>query len=174
MTATLEILERLIAFDTVSAKSNLALIEYVEDLLAGWGYTVTRLPDPDGQKAGLLAQIGPAGAGILLSAHTDVVPVEGQTWASDPFTLTRRGDRLYGRGSVDMKGFLACVLASVPRFQAAGLTRPIHIAFSYDEETGGYGMPVLLRHMAGKAFRPAVVIVGEPTEMKIITGHKGG
>lgn len=116
----------------------------------------------------------PIDGGIVLNGHTDVVPVEGQTWSTDPFRLTRDGGKLFGRGSVDMKGFLACVLGAVPLFKAADLKRPIHIAFSYDEETGGHGMPVLLKSMGDKAYRPAVVIVGEPTEMQIVTGHKGG
>ncbi len=130
--------------------------------------------DDTGERANVFATIGPEiDGGVVLNGHTDVVPVAGQKWSTDPFKLTRRGDRLYGRGSVDMKGFLACVLGSVPAFKAAQLKRPIHIAFSFDEETGGFGMPVLLESMAGKSFKPSIVIVGEPTEMNIITGHKG-
>ena len=172
---TTQILERLVGFDSISGRPTHGIVGYIEDYLQRLGIETTLSFDDAGERANIFATIGPQiDGGVLLNGHTDVVPVEGQTWASDPFTLTRRGDRLFGRGSVDMKGFLACVLASVPRFQAATLTRPIHIAFSYDEETGGYGMPVLLDSMAALPFRPEVVIVGEPTEMQIITGHKGG
>lgn len=173
--SAIEILERLVAFDSISGKPTHEIVGYIQDYLANLGVETTLSFDEAGERANVFATIGPQiDGGVLLNGHTDVVPVEGQTWASDPFTLARRNDRLYGRGSVDMKGFLACVLASVPRFQAADLSRPIHIAFSYDEETGGYGMPVLLDSMATFPFRPDVVIVGEPTEMQIITGHKGG
>ena len=130
--------------------------------------------DDDGERSNIFLTIGPKiDGGVLFNGHTDVVPVEGQKWSTDPFTLTQFDDRLYGRGSVDMKGFLACALASLPNFLAANLKKPIHFAFSYDEETGGFGMPVLLKSMAENQFQPDVVIVGEPTEMKIITGHKG-
>ena len=172
---TIEILERLVSFDSISGRPTHGIVGYVQEYFAGHGIEVDLSFDEAGERANVFATIGPAiDGGVLLNGHTDVVPVEGQFWASDPFTLTRRGDRLYGRGSVDMKGFLACVMASVPRFQAADLSRPIHIAFSYDEETGGYGMPVLLNSMGSLPYRPEVVIVGEPTEMQIVTGHKGG
>ncbi|MEM7425798.1 MAG: acetylornithine deacetylase [Pseudomonadota bacterium] len=172
---TVEILERLVGFDSISGRPTHGIVGYIKDYLAGHGIEAKLSYDEAGERANVFATIGPElDGGVVLNGHTDVVPVEGQNWTSDPFTLTRREDRLHGRGSVDMKGFLACVLASVPVFKAANLAKPVHIAFSYDEETGGYGMPVLLEHMAGKAFRPGVVIVGEPTEMKIITGHKGG
>ena len=127
------------------------------------------------ERANIFATIGPKiDGGVVLNGHTDVVPVEGQNWSSDPFTLTRKGDRLFGRGSVDMKGFLACVLAFVPMFKATPLLKPIHIAFTFDEETGGFGMPVLLKSLSRFTFRPEIIIVGEPTKMKIVTGHKGG
>lgn len=172
---TTQILERLVGFDSISGRPTHGIVGYLQDYLEGQGVETTLSFDDAGERANIFATIGAhIDGGVLLNGHTDVVPVEGQTWASDPFTLTRREGRLYGRGAVDMKGFLACVLASVPRFQAANLTRPIHIAFSYDEETGGYGMPVLLDSMAAFPFRPEIVIVGEPTEMQIITGHKGG
>lgn len=179
MTDTLEntitILERLVSFDSISGKPTHGIVGYIQDYLSSQGVESTLSYDDAGERANVFATIGPQiDGGVVLNGHTDVVPVEGQNWSNDPFTLTRNGSKLHGRGSVDMKGFLACVLGSVPAFQAANLSRPVHIAFSYDEETGGYGMPVLLEHMAGKAFRPAVVIVGEPTEMNIITGHKGG
>ena len=179
MTDTLEntitILERLVSFDSISGRPTHGIVGYIQEYLSGQGVECTLSYDDAGERANVFATIGPGiDGGVVLNGHTDVVPVEGQSWSNDPFTLTRDGSKLHGRGAVDMKGFLACVLGSVPAFKAAKLTRPIHIAFSYDEETGGYGMPVLLEHMAGKAFRPAVVIVGEPTEMNIITGHKGG
>lgn len=169
------ILGRLVAFPTISARPNGDITKYIQDYLASHGVESTLSFEETGERANIFATIGPnADGGVILNGHMDVVPVEGQTWRTDPFKLTREGDRLYGRGAVDMKGFLACVLASVPVFKAAGLTRPIHIAFSFDEEIGGYGMPVLLDWMAAHAPRPDVVVVGEPTKMKIITGHKGG
>lgn len=172
---TIGILERLVSFDSISGKPTHGIVGYIQDYLSGHGVQSTLSYDDAGERANVFATIGPEiDGGVVLNGHTDVVPVEGQNWSNDPFTLTRNGSKLHGRGSVDMKGFLACVLGAVPDFKAAKLTKPVHIAFSYDEETGGYGMPVLLEYMAGKAFRPAVVIVGEPTEMNIITGHKGG
>lgn len=172
---TVEILERLVGFDSVSGKPTHGIIGYIQNYLAENGIEATLSYDEAGERANLFATIGPEiDGGIVLNGHTDVVPVDGQSWATDPFVLTRRGDRFYGRGSVDMKGFLACVLAMVPTFNAADLKKPIHIAFSYDEEVGGLGMPVLLDSMSANSFRPAIVIVGEPTNMKIVTGHKGG
>lgn len=171
----MEVLARLVSFPSISARPNHDITGYIQDYLASHGVESALSYDETGERANIFATIGPdVDGGVILNGHLDVVPVEGQTWRTDPFTLTRTGERLYGRGSVDMKGFLACVLASVPAFKAADLTRPIHIAFSYDEEIGGLGMPVLLDWMAAHAPRPDVVIVGEPTEMKIITGHKGG
>lgn len=170
-----EILERLVGFESVSGRSTYGIVGFIQKYLAGHGIESTLSYDEAAERANLFATIGPlVDGGVVLSGHTDVVPVEGQSWSSDPFTLSRKGDRLYGRGSVDMKGFLACVLASVPAFIDAGLKKPIHIAFSYDEEVGGLGMPVLLDCMAKKPFRPEMVIIGEPTDMKIVTGHKGG
>lgn len=167
------ILERLVAFDTTSADSNLALIEYVERTLAGHGVTSRRILNGDGAKANLLATIGPReGRGIVLSGHTDVVPVTGQTWASAPFTLTRRDGRLYGRGTSDMKSFLALSMAAVPFFAAAGMKRPIHLAFSYDEEVGCLGAPDLIRALIDEGHHPLAVIVGEPTGMTIVNSHK--
>ena len=172
---TIEILENLVSFESVSERPTHGIIGYIKDYLAGHGIEATLSFDEAGEKANIFATIGPKiDGGIVLSGHTDVVPVEGQNWETDPFKLTRKGNRLHGRGSVDMKGFLACVLGSVPLFKACDLAKPIHIAFSYDEEVGGFGMPVLLEAMAGETFRPEIVIVGEPTEMKLITGHKGG
>ena len=170
-----EILERLVSFESISGRPTHGIVGYVQEYLSSHGIEATLSYDDARERANVFATIGPQiDGGVVLNGHIDVVPVEGQQWSSDPFTLTRKGDRLFGRGSVDMKGFLACVLASVPKFKAANLNRPIHIAFSYDEETGGYGMPVLLNSMAMNPYRPEVVIIGEPTQMQIVTGHKGG
>ncbi|HEX5776873.1 MAG TPA: acetylornithine deacetylase, partial [Caulobacteraceae bacterium] len=153
--------------------SNLALIEWVEGYLADHGVASRRIASDDGRKANLLATIGPAvDGGVVLSGHTDVVPVEGQPWTSDPFTLVERDGRLYGRGSADMKGFIALALAAVPRLKAAPLGRPAHLAFSYDEEIGCLGAPRLIEAL-GELPRPAAVIVGEPTSMEPVVGHKG-
>jgi acetylornithine deacetylase len=169
-----EILARLVAFDTTSRDSNLALIEYVEAELAALGVAARRVPNLDGSKANLFATIGPpVEGGIVLSGHTDVVPVDGQPWSSDPFVLTERDGRLYGRGTCDMKGFLALALAAAPTFARAGLKRPVHLAFSYDEEVGCLGAPDLIRAMAAELPRPSVVVVGEPTDMVAVSGHKG-
>lgn len=171
----LPILERLVGIDSVSGRPTHEIVGYIKSYLENHGLDVELSYDDAGERANVFTTIGPEiDGGVILNGHTDVVAVEGQNWATDPFTLTRRGDRFYGRGSVDMKGFLACVLAAIPTFKAADLKRPLHIAFTYDEETGGFGMPVLLRQMAGKAYRPGIVIVGEPTGMEIVTGHKGG
>ncbi len=169
------ILDRLVGFDSISGRPTHEIVGYIRDYLQDQGLDVILSHDDTGERANVFATIGPqVDGGVVLSGHTDVVPVDGQVWATDPFSLTRRGDRLYGRGAVDMKGFLACVMASVPVFQAADLVRPVHIAFSYDEETGGFGMPVLLDSIGQLPYRPGVVIVGEPTDMNIVTGHKGG
>ena len=174
LNSTIEILERLVAFPSVSGLPNGEIVGYCRDYLHAHGIESSLSYDEAGERANLFATIGPeVDGGVVLSGHTDVVPVEGQNWSNDPFTLIRQDGRLYGRGSVDMKGFLACVLGAVPQFKSLALKRPVHIAFSFDEETGGFGMPYLLRDMGDKAYRPSVVIVGEPTEMKIISGHKG-
>lgn len=174
LNSTVEILERLVAFPSVSGLPNGEIVGYCRDYLHAHGIESSLSYDEAGERANLFATIGPeVDGGVVLSGHTDVVPVEGQNWSNDPFTLVRQDGRLYGRGSVDMKGFLACVLGAVPQFKSLDLKRPVHIAFSFDEETGGFGMPYLLRDMGEKAYRPSVVIVGEPTEMKIISGHKG-
>ncbi|MGH7005594.1 MAG: M20/M25/M40 family metallo-hydrolase, partial [Alphaproteobacteria bacterium] len=168
------ILEMLIGFDTVSAKSNLALVDWVKDYLAGHGVASTLVPNAEGTKANLYATMGPVRAGgVVLSGHTDVVPVAGQAWSSEPFHVTAREDRLYGRGTADMKGFIACALAAVPGFQAAGLKTPIHLAFSYDEEVGCIGVPHLLARLARDLPMPRAAIIGEPTMMQVVTGHKG-
>jgi acetylornithine deacetylase len=169
-----ELLARLVAFDTTSRNSNLALIEFVEAELSALGVASRRVPNADGTKSNLFAAIGPqVDGGVVLSGHTDVVPVDGQPWTSDPFVLTERDGRLYGRGTCDMKGFLALALAAAPSFAAAPLKRPIHLAFSYDEEVGCLGAPDMIAAIAAGSPRPSVVVVGEPTGMEAVAGHKG-
>ena len=170
-----EILADLVGFDTTSARSNLALIEHVRAYLAGHGVIAEIFPSTDGTKASLWATIGPAGpGGIILSGHTDCVPVEGQAWSSDPFTLTERDGRLYGRGACDMKGFDAAALAIVPELVAAELERPVHIALSYDEEVGCTGVREMIAILKERGEAPAACLVGEPTSMRVVVGHKGG
>jgi acetylornithine deacetylase len=172
--AALEILERLIAFDTTSRASNLALIEWVEAYLDVHGVPHRRVPNAEGTKSNLMAAIGPAiEGGVVLSGHTDVVPVDGQAWSSDPFKLTFRDGRYYGRGTCDMKGFLALALAAVPELAAGRSNRPVHLAFSYDEEIGCLGAPSMIEVIAREVPAPALVIVGEPTDMVAVSGHKG-
>jgi acetylornithine deacetylase len=164
-------LARLVGFDTTSRLSNLPLVDYVEAELAAIGVTATRVANEDGRKTNLYATIGPAvPGGIVLSGHTDVVPVDGQPWTSDPFQLTERDGRLYGRGTCDMKGFLALALAAAK--SGAPLARPIHLAFSYDEEVGCLGAPSMIARIADHLPAPAAVIVGEPTNMEVVSGHK--
>ncbi|MGD2133082.1 MAG: acetylornithine deacetylase [Maricaulaceae bacterium] len=167
-------LSELVGFPTISSDSNLELIDYAEARLKAAGARTRRVPDATGTKANLFAAIGPeAPGGVVLSGHTDVVPVEGQAWSTDPFTLTERDGRLYGRGSTDMKGFLACALAAADKFAAAGLPRPVYFALSHDEEVGCLGAPAMIEAMAAELPPIEAVIVGEPTEMKVVTGHKG-
>ena len=164
-------IRRLVAFPTVSRDSNLALIEHVRAYLHGLGVDSHLIYDDDRRKANLYATLGPPDkAGICLSGHTDVVPVDGQDWDTDPFTATLRDGRLYGRGTCDMKGFLGAVLALAPEFLERGLNTPLHLALSYDEEVGCLGVPRLID---GLAVKPAACIVGEPTGMKPVVGHKG-
>lgn len=168
-----EILARLVGFDTTSHLPNRELLDYITGLLDAHGARYEVLPNDDGTKANLYATIGGnVPGGIVLSGHTDVVPVEGQAWTSDPFTLTERGGRLYGRGTSDMKGFIACALACLPVLAATPLTRPVHFAFSYDEEVGCQGVRPMIRHMADHLPQPALVIVGEPTGMAVVDAHK--
>lgn len=168
-----EMIARLIAFPTVSSRSNLDLIDWVEERLTGLGARCRRTANAEGTKANLFASIGPdIPGGIVLSGHSDVVPVEGQTWSSDPFTLTERDGRLYGRGTADMKSFLAIALALAPEFAARPLRRPIHLAFSYDEEVGCLGVGGLIEDMSANLPLPALAIIGEPTDMRLVTGHK--
>lgn len=169
-----EHLARLVAHDTTSRRSNLALIAEVEAHLDAHGVPHQRVPSPDGTRAGLIARIGPAvEGGVVLSAHTDCVPVEGQPWTRDPFTLHRDGQRFIGRGTTDMKGFLAAVLAAVPAMVRAELARPVLLALSYDEEVGTLGAPDLVAALLAGQPRPAAVLVGEPTELRVVTAHKG-
>lgn len=168
------LLARLVAFDTTSRNSNLALIDFVADYLDGFGAEVEVLHDAEGRKANLLASIGPGRAGgVVLSGHTDVVPVDGQVWHGDPFRLEVRDEVLVGRGSSDMKGFIASALAAVPDLAAAKLTTPVHFAFSYDEEVGCLGAPHMIRHMLEQRFAPRAVLIGEPTDMRVMNAHKG-
>jgi acetylornithine deacetylase len=171
-----QILSDLIAFPTVSDQSNLDLIDYVEKYLSDMGVSSTRVYDETGIKAALYANVGPnISGGIVLSGHSDVVPVAGQDWDTDPYTLIEKDGKLFGRGTCDMKGFLALALAAVPRALAANLKRPMQIAISYDEEIGLYGAPPMIDHMrAGPLPKADAVIVGEPTGMQVVTGHKGG
>lgn len=170
-------LKTLIGFDTVSRNSNLALIEYVADYLHGVGLKPWLAYDADGAKANLFVTLpaanGDMSGGLVLSGHTDVVPVEGQAWHSDPFCAQVREGRVYGRGSCDMKGFIASVLAAVPQMQAASLLRPMHVALSYDEEIGCLGAPVMLAELVRRGLNPQHCIVGEPTSMRMVVAHKG-
>jgi acetylornithine deacetylase len=169
-----EMLAKLVGFDTTSEESNLPLIAFVKHYLTQHGIESRLVLNEDGHKAGLFATIGPQDAGgIGLSGHTDVVPVAGQSWDSDPFTLVEKGGRLYGRGAADMKGYLACVLAAVPEFRRRRLNVPIHIVFSYDEEVGCLGVRPMIAKFGTRVPRPRMIIVGEPTAMTVVDAHKG-
>lgn len=171
---SLEILERLVAFPTVSRDSNLPLIEYVRDFLAAHGIEVKLYPDVAGAKANLFASVGPSDRpGVLLSGHTDVVPVDGQPWSCDPFRLQERSGRLFARGAADMKGFLACALRAMELAASRSLQLPLQLAFSYDEELGCLGVHSLIQDMATWAHRPRFCIVGEPTMLRAGIAHKG-
>jgi acetylornithine deacetylase len=172
LTDATEILAKLVGFDTTSAKSNLPLIDFVREYLAGHGVDARLVPSEDGNKSSLFATIGREGNGIGLSGHSDCVPIEGQNWTSDPLALRARDGKLYGRGACDMKGFLACVLTSVPRFQAHALKEPVHIIISYDEEVGCRGVRPLIARLGADLPRPRIVIVGEPSRMEVIDAHK--
>ncbi|MBT2322736.1 acetylornithine deacetylase [Variovorax paradoxus] len=171
---TVELLRILVAFDTTSHRSNLDLIAWIAEYLGGHGVKVRLVHSDDGAKANLLATIGPeAAGGIVLSGHTDVVPVDDQVWDSDPFTLVERDGRFHGRGSADMKGFIAACLAAVPSWRSANPSRPIHLALSYDEEVGCFGVPRLIADMRAHVPPPALAIIGEPTQMRIGLAHRG-
>ena len=169
----LEMLAKLVSFDTVSSKSNLPLIEFVEGYLQSWNIPYVRAPNETGAKAAIYATVGPQDrSGIGLSGHTDVVPVTGQAWTSDPFTLRVENGRAYGRGAVDMKAFDALALALIPEFQAANLVTPIHILLSYDEETTCLGVVDVIRRLGHDLPLPKAAIVGEPTMMEVVDAHK--
>lgn len=168
------LLERLVEFATVSRDSNLELIAFIRDYLAGLGVASELFHNEEGTKANLFATIGPDDrGGVVLSGHTDVVPVEGQAWSVEPFRLTEREGRLYGRGTADMKGFIASVLATVPALLAQPLKLPVHLAFSYDEEVGCLGVRSMLAALAQRPHKPRLCLIGEPTELKPVLGHKG-
>jgi len=171
---TRDILERLVSFETVSSNANRALIDWVADLLHQHGITSTIIPDKTGEKANLYATIGPKDRpGVMLSGHTDVVPVEGQNWTLPAFTLTEKEGRLYGRGTCDMKGFCASAIKAAIMASTRDLTTPLHLALSYDEEIGCIGVRSLVDMLARAPLRPAMCIVGEPTGMAVASGHKG-
>jgi acetylornithine deacetylase len=170
-----EILAQLVAFDTTSHKTNIPMAEWVRDYLAGHGIESHFLPADNGIHTSLFATIGPSGRGGLgLSGHMDVVPVTGQPWDTDPFTLTEKDGRLYGRGTCDMKGFIACVLAMVPEFKARPLATPLHILLSYDEEVGCTGVQPMVNELGRSLPKPQIVFVGEPSTMQVVDAHKGG
>ncbi|MEM8694845.1 MAG: acetylornithine deacetylase [Pseudomonadota bacterium] len=170
--AARDILATLIAFDTTSRNSNLEMIAWIEEYLAHHDIRATRVTDADAPKASLYATIGPpVDGGVILSGHSDVVPVDGQDWDSDPWTVTERNGRLHGRGTCDMKGFIALALAAVPMFKHG--RRPVHLAISYDEEIGCKGAPALIAEIADRLPAPRLAIVGEPSMMTIVNGHKG-
>ncbi|WP_294735274.1 acetylornithine deacetylase [uncultured Pseudomonas sp.] len=174
MSTSRELLQTLVGFDTTSRESNLMLIEFVRDYLAGFGVASELIYNDERSKANLFATIGPAQVpGIVLSGHTDVVPVDGQPWTLPAFALTERDGKLYGRGTADMKGYIACVLALVPALVEADLRMPVHIALSYDEEVGCLGVRSLLKVLEQWPVKPLLCIIGEPTELKPVLGHKG-
>ncbi|NMM01231.1 acetylornithine deacetylase [Paraburkholderia sp. RP-4-7] len=169
-----ELLERLIGFATVSRDSNLELIAFIRHYLAELGVESELFYNPERTKANLFATIGPRDrGGVVLSGHTDVVPVDGQAWTVEPFRLTERDGRLYGRGTADMKGFIASVLAAVPVFLKRTLKLPVHLAFSYDEEVGCLGVRPMLAELEKRPHKPHLCLIGEPTELKPVLGHKG-
>jgi acetylornithine deacetylase len=168
------IFDRLMCFDTVSSKPNIALMQFVQDLLVDAGVEAVLIPDPLGQKANLYATVGPAGqGGVMLSGHTDVVPVDGQAWTKQPFALIEENGRYYGRGAADMKGFCAVAIATMLEAAKRPLKTPLHLALSYDEEIGCMGVRSLVDMLQSAPVRPRFCIVGEPTGMQVATGHKG-
>lgn len=174
MMTSREMLEQLVAFNTTSRESNLALIEFVGRYLTGLGVDYELIHNAEDSKANLYARLGPPGhGGVMLSGHSDVVPVDGQNWSVPPFALTERDGKLYGRGTADMKGFIACILAAIPHFLAQPLAQPLHLAISYDEEVGCLGVRTLLDALSHRADKPAICLIGEPTELQPVLGHKG-
>lgn len=171
---SLVLLRQLVSFDSVSRHSNLPIIDFIEAYLKQHSVVCTRVPSPDGKKSNLLARIGPEVAGgIIFSGHTDVVPIDGQDWLSNPFEVTQRDGKLFGRGTSDMKSFIAICMAFVPYFNSMKLTRPIWFAFSYDEEVGCIGVPYLVEYAVKNVPAPAFCLIGEPTLMQVVTAHKG-
>lgn len=169
-----EMIRALVGFDTVSSKSNMALIDFVRDYLDGYGIASRYVRSEDGAKANLWATVGPEEpGGVVISGHTDVVPVEGQPWDSDPFELVETDERLYGRGTADMKSYIAIALSLVPEMLARPLRRPVHFALTHDEEVGCLGAPRLIEDVLDNLPRPGAVIIGEPTEMQVVDAHKG-
>ncbi|WP_169569613.1 acetylornithine deacetylase [Sneathiella limimaris] len=169
-----EMIEKLVSFDTVSRNSNLGLIDFVADYLEEYGVKSEKIYNDDGTKANLFATVGPdIEGGIVLSGHTDVVPVDGQPWVTDPFKVTEKDGKLYGRGTSDMKSFSAIALSQVPLMLEKKIKRPIHFALSYDEEIGCLGSPRMIQKMVDDGMKPHAVVVGEPTMMGIVTAHKG-
>ncbi len=174
MSSSRDVLKALVAFDTTSRESNLQLIEFVRDYLASCDVPCELIYNQQRSKANLFATIGPTDKpGIVLSGHTDVVPVDGQPWTVPPFELTERDGKVYGRGTADMKGYIACVLALVPSLVSTSLRLPVHIALSYDEEVGCLGVRSLLAELEQRPVKPMLCIIGEPTELKPVLGHKG-
>ncbi len=172
--SSIDMIKRLVAFDTTSRNSNMALIDFVRNYLADFGVDSQLSFDDSGAKANLYATCGPVDRpGVALSGHTDCVPVDGQDWHSDPFRVEQHDERLYGRGTSDMKSFIAIALVAVPEMRRRRLATPIHFAFSYDEEVGCLGVHRLIEQLAGMPIKPEACIVGEPTGMNVVTGHKG-
>ena len=171
---TERLLADLIGFPTISSDSNLELIRYVEDYLSGLGARCSVFHDETGGKANIFATLGPEGdGGIVLSGHTDVVPVEGQDWSTDPFEMVETDGLLFGRGTCDMKGFIAASMAMAQHYAGLDLKKPVHFAFTYDEEVGCIGGQALVEELISQGLKPSIAIIGEPTEMRIINGHKG-
>lgn len=177
LASTIDILKALVGFDTTSRDSNLALIEWVENYLTNHGIASQKVLNAEGTKASLFATIGQEKKGgegsVVFSGHTDVVPVDGQDWHTPPFSLTAQGNKLYGRGSSDMKGFIACVLAMVPEWSQQKLKHPAHIALSYDEEIGCRQAAAVAKHINSQGWKPRLVVIGEPTMMQPVQAHKG-
>ncbi|MCP8938470.1 acetylornithine deacetylase [Alsobacter sp. SYSU M60028] len=168
-------LEKLVSFPTVSSASNLDLLDYVEAEVAPLGARLRRFPNAEGDKASVLVSVGPeAPGGLVYSGHTDIVPTEGQPWTGDPFALRERDGRLIGRGATDMKGFLACCLAALPEIASGPLRRPVHLAFSYDEEVGCTGVGDMARWIGASGLAPRLAVIGEATMMDLVSAHKGG
>jgi len=171
---SLEMISKLVSFDTTSRESNMELIKFVQNYLSDLGVESTLVPNEDNSKASLYATVGPTDkAGVMLSGHTDVVPVDGQNWDTDPFNVVEKDAKLFGRGTSDMKSFIAIVLASLPQFIERGLDTPLHLAFSYDEEVGCVGVRPMIEMINGLPIKPRMAVIGEPTSMQVITGHKG-